>query len=132
MSYFGRCHCGAIQYELSGEPQVVAVCHCSDCRRSAGAPFVAWAMYPEASLTVLQGAPKTINSSETAMRSFCSECGTGLFYRNETVLPGIVDIQAATLDKPNELPPTIQNQTAERLTWVTHMNELREYERFRG
>ena len=64
------------------------------------------------------------------MRSFCAECGTGLFYRNEAILPGIVDIQAATLDNPNALPPTIQIQTAERLSWVTHMNELREYERF--
>jgi hypothetical protein len=130
MTYSGSCHCGAIRYELSGEPQVVALCHCSDCRRSAGAPFVAWAMYPEASLFVSRGTPKTINSSETAMRSFCSECGTGLFYRNEVVLPGIVDIQAATLDTPNSLTPAIQIQTAERLDWVTHMNQLPEYERF--
>ena len=130
MSRTGTCHCGAIQYELSEEPQVVALCHCSDCRRSSGAPFVVWAMYPEASLTVNGGTPKTINSSGTAMRSFCSECGTGLFYRNEVVLPGIVDIQAATLDNPNELAPTVQIQTAERLNWVTHLNELPGYERF--
>ena len=130
MSYSGSSHCGAIQYELSGEPQVVALCHCSDCRRSAGAPCVAWAMYPEASLVVSKGAPKTINSSGTAMRSFCPECGTGLFYRNEAILAGIVDVQAATLDDPNALPPAIQIQTAERLGWVSHINELPEYERF--
>ena len=64
------------------------------------------------------------------MRSFCPDCGTGLFYRNEAILPGIVDIQAATLDDPNSLPPAIQIQTAERLDWVSHMNELPEYERF--
>ena len=126
----GSCHCGAIRYELSGKPQVVALCHCSDCRRSAGAPFVMWAMYPESSLTIRSGTAKTINSSGTAMRSFCPDCGTGLFYRNEAILPGIVDIQAATLDDPNSLPPAIQIQTAERLDWVSHMNELPEYERF--
>ncbi len=130
MVHSGSCRCGAIRYELSGEPQVVALCHCSDCRRSAGAPFVAWAMYLEASLTISEGTPKTHNSSGAAMRSFCSECGTGLFYRNEIVLPGIVDVQAATLDNPNALAPTIQIQTAERLGWVTHMSELSEYERF--
>ena len=130
MVYWGSCHCGAIRYELSGEPQVVALCHCSDCRRSAGAPFVSWAMYPETSLTLRAGTPKTINSSGTSMRSFCPDCGTGLFYRNEAILPGIVDIQAATLDDPNAMPPAIHIQTAERLGWVSHMNELPEYERF--
>ncbi len=80
MTHFGRCHCGAIHYEITGEPQVVALCHCTDCRRSAGAPFVAWAMYPDSSLEVTKGTPKTINSSGTAMRSFCAECGSGLFY----------------------------------------------------
>jgi hypothetical protein len=130
MVHSGSCHCGAIRYELSGEPQVVALCHCSDCRRSAGAPFVSWAMYPETSLTLRAGTPKTINSSGTSMRSFCPDCGTGLFYRNEAMLPGIVDIQAATLDDPNAMPPAIHIQTAERLGWVSHMNELPEYERF--
>lgn len=87
-------------------------------------------MYPEAALTIKAGTPKTINASGTAMRSFCPDCGTGLFYRNGTVLPGMVDVQAATLDNPNALTPTIQIQTAERLDWVTHMNELPGHERF--
>lgn len=130
MKYSGSCHCGAVRYELTGDPQVVALCHCSDCRRSAGAPFVAWAMYPDSSLMVTKGTPKTINSSGTAMRSFCAECGTGLFYRNQAILPGIVDIQAATLDDPNSLSPTMNIQTAERLHWVTEINRLPEFERF--
>jgi len=130
MKHSGRCHCGAIEYHVVGEPDVVALCHCSDCRRSAGAPFVAWAMYPDGALTVTKGAPKTINSSGAAMRSFCSDCGSGLFYRNETVLPGIVDVQTATLDDPEALKPTVHIQTAERLSWVTRMNELPEFERF--
>lgn len=130
MSYLGRCLCGAICYELSGDPNVVAICHCADCQRSAGAPMVAWAMFPERALKITKGTPKTINSSGTAMRSFCPECGSGLFYRNESILPGIVDVQTATLDNPNALPPTIQIQTAERLDWVKHAHELPEFKRF--
>lgn len=130
MSRSGRCHCGAIRYVLTGDPQVVALCHCTDCRRSAGAPCVAWAMFSEQALTITHGMPKTINSSGTAMRSFCAECGSGLFYRNEAVLPGTVDVQTATLDEPDALPPTIQIQTAERLAWVPHLNELPGHARF--
>ncbi|MFT6466445.1 MAG: hypothetical protein ACJARL_003269 [Halopseudomonas sp.] len=92
--------------------------------------MVTWAMYPEASLNVTQGEPKTINSSGTAMRSFCADCGSGLFYRNEEILPGIVDVQTATLDDPEALPPEITIQTAERMNWMQHMNELPDFERF--
>jgi len=130
MSYSGQCLCGAIRYRLAGEPNVVSVCHCSDCRRSAGAPMVSWAMFPETALTLTRGQPKTINSSGTAMRSFCADCGTGLFYRNAAVLPGIVDIQSSTLDDPDALPPAVQIQTAERLNWMRQLDELTEFERF--
>ena len=132
MTLSGRCLCGAIQYQLSGEPNVVALCHCTDCRRSSGAPMVAWAMFPEASLTLIKGNPKTINSSGAAMRSFCADCGSGLFYRNQEVLPRIVDVQSSTLDEPNALPPTLQIQTAERLEWMKHIHALPEFERFPG
>jgi len=87
-------------------------------------------MFPEQALVVTQGQPKTINSSGAAMRSFCPDCGTGLFYRNAENLPGIVDVQSATLDDPDALPPSIQIQVAERLQWMQHVHELPEIERF--
>lgn len=132
MTLTGQCLCGAIRYQLTGEPRHVAVCHCRDCRRSAGAPMVSWAMFPEAALTLLQGQPKTINSSGSAMRSFCPDCGTGLFYRNAVILPGIVDVQSATLDDPDALPPGVQIQVAERLHWMQLAHELPAFERFPG
>ncbi|MFN9849054.1 MAG: GFA family protein [Alphaproteobacteria bacterium] len=33
-----------------------ALCHCSDCRRHAGAPVVGWTMYPEEALRITRGA----------------------------------------------------------------------------
>jgi len=94
--------------------------------------MVAWAMFPESSLVLLAGEPKTINSSGTAMRSFCPACGTGLFYRNAEHLPGIVDVQTATLDDPEALPPQQHIQVAERLAWVTESHTLPEVDRFPG
>jgi hypothetical protein len=126
----GQCRCGAIRYRLSGEPKIVALCHCNDCRRSAGAPMVAWAMFPESALLLTKGQPKTHNASGAAIRSFCADCGTGLFYRNAEVLPGLVDVQTATLDDPEALAPTVQFQVAERLDWMRHAHELPEFERY--
>jgi len=132
MTHTGRCHCGSIHYQVTGQPMHVALCHCSDCRRSSGAPMVCWAAFADADFTVTQGSPKTINSSGAAMRSFCPECGTGLYYRNADVLPGIVDIQSATFDNPGAFPPLAHIQTAERLGWMEDQHSLPAFERFPG
>ena len=130
MTHQGGCQCGAVRYEVSGEPQHVALCHCSDCRKSSGAPMVAWAAFTEDQFTLLAGEPKTFNSSGTAMRSFCGDCGSGLIDRNAEFLPGIVDIQSATLDDPNALPPQVHIQTAEQVHWMEGADALPKFERY--
>lgn len=132
MSLTGGCHCGAIRYEVSGEPKYAALCHCTDCRKSAGAPMVAWAVFAEDRFTLLQGNPRTINSSGDSYRSFCGECGTGLFFRNATMLPNIVDVQSVTLDDPEALPPQVHVQSAERIEWMKRAHELPAFERYPG
>ena len=132
MKYTGGCHCGAVRYSVEGKPQHVALCHCSDCRKSAGAPMVGWAAFAEGELTIEQGLVTTHNSSGAAMRSFCPRCGTGLFYRNAEMLPGIVDIQSVTLDDPEALPPQAHIQTAERLGWIDGQERLPAFARFPG
>ena len=38
----GGCYCGRVRYEAAGAPFNETNCHCSICRRTTGAPFVAW------------------------------------------------------------------------------------------
>ena len=128
----GGCRCGAVRYELTAPPDRVSVCHCRDCQRSAGAPMVAWAMTPAGRFQVTRGAAKAFNSSGDAFRYFCAECGTGLYYINETFLPGLVDVQAMTLDAPNAFPPGAQVQTAEQAPWVSHLARIEAFSRFPG
>jgi hypothetical protein len=130
MNLSGGCHCGAIRYEVDGDPLTHALCHCSDCRRHAGAPMVGWTMYPEAALSLTKGTPKVYESSKDGRRAFCANCGTGLFYRNAEMLPGIVDIQSATCDEPDAVPARIHIQVAERIGWMEQAHTLPQYERF--
>lgn len=132
MTHQGGCHCGAVRYEVSGEPQHVALCHCNDCRKSSGAPMVAWAAFTEEQFKLVDGEPATFNSSGSAMRSFCPKCGSGLYYRNAEFLPGIVDIQSATLDDPDALAPGAHIQVAERIGWMETAHCLPSFERFPG
>lgn len=125
----GRCHCGAVHYEMPEQVMHHAICHCSDCRRHAGAPLVAWAML-KADRVTITGETTVYASSEHGRRHFCGRCGTGLFYVNEHTLPGLIDVQTATLDTPEALPPQIQIQTAERIPWMEEAHRLRGFKRF--
>ena len=111
----GGCHCGAIRYQAEGEAITHALCHCTDCRRHAGAPMIGWTMYAQDAVKVTKGTPKVYASSEHGRRHFCADCGTGLFYVNTQMLPGIIDIQSATFDDPDAVPATLHIQTAERI-----------------
>jgi hypothetical protein len=126
----GGCHCGAVRYEAIGEPKGHALCHCSDCRRHAGAPMVGWMMFREERVTITKGALKSYKSSEHGRREFCADCGTGLFYRNAEILPGVIDIQSGTLDDSSQIPARCHIQTAERLPWMSEINKIPEFERF--
>ena len=130
MGLSGGCQCGAVRYAVNGTPQNVALCHCKDCRKSSGAPMVAWAAFAESEFTILQGELTTYNSSGSALRSFCGKCGTGIAYRNAEYLPGIVDIQSATLDDPDALPAAAHIQVAERIGWMAETHNLPEFHRF--
>ncbi len=130
MSVSGGCHCGAIRYELEGDALTHALCHCSDCRRSAGAPMVGWTMYPVAALKLVKGTPRVYKSSEQGRRQFCGDCGTGLFYENASMLPGLIDVQSCTYDDPDAIPAQAHIQVAERIRWMERAHELPVFERF--
>jgi hypothetical protein len=130
MAITGGCHCGAIRYEATGEVIVHALCHCGDCRRSAGAPMVGWTMYPADAVTMTKGTPKIYSSSEHGRRHFCPDCGSGLFYTNAQVLPGIIDIQSGTYDNPDAVPAQAHIQVAERIGWMERVHELPMFDRF--
>ncbi len=131
MTLEGGCHCGAVRYQVAGEPEHVSVCHCTDCRKSAGAPFVSWAAFRTAEFKV-EGDTESYNSSPDAYRHFCVKCGTGIYYVNEQMLPGLVDVQTATLDDAEALAPQLHVQAAEQLKWTHGLESLPKFDRFPG
>lgn len=125
----GRCHCGAVRYEMSAETIHAALCHCADCRRHAGAPMVMWGLVPREGITI-SGEVATYESSEHGRRQFCPACGTSLFYLNEEIFPGMIDVQTATLDDPDAIAPAAQIQIAERIGWMERADQLPKFERY--
>ena len=127
----GGCHCGAVRYEMPAEAIHQALCHCGDCRRHSGAPMVAWGLVPKDGLKD-EGETRIYASSEHGRRLFCGTCGTALFYTNEVVFPGTIDVQVCTLDDPDAIPPAAQIQVAERIGWMKTAHDLPAFERYPG
>ncbi|QYU69600.1 GFA family protein [Leptolyngbya sp. 15MV] len=126
----GRCHCGKVVYGFQGGIRHSSVCHCEDCRKCAGAPSVAWMAVASDDFAIERGKPRLYRSSPDAERYFCGDCGTGLYYVNENVLPGLVDIQVATLDDPEAFPPQIHVQMADALGWEAGLGDLPSFDRY--
>lgn len=122
----GGCFCGTIRYEAHGVPFHATLCHCSDCRRAAGAPVVAWFSVATGDYRVVRGRPTVFASSPGAERSFCPACGTSLTFqsmasRNE------IDVTLSSLDRPDDLPPADNTGTASRLRWWSLVEGLPDY-----
>ncbi len=126
----GGCMCGAIRYRIAKTASAPTICHCESCRRSAGAPIVAWVTAP-ADAVEFEGGPRRIyRSAGKVERGFCPTCGTTLTYRHLDHAD-FLDIATATLDDPESLPPEDQIWTADRLSYMKEPGVLPSHERTR-
>lgn len=108
--------CSGLRYELREEPRDLNDCHCIDCRRSSGAPFVTWGTVPRAAAVVVQGALRNV-AHANRIRSFAACCGTLIFFADAADAP-TVDVTIASLDDPAPFAPQMTIWTEDRLPWV--------------
>ena len=127
----GGCFCGAIRYEATGTPYNETLCHCSICRRTSGAPLVAWFSVRPGDFRFTQGNPVAFQSTPRAVRRFCGGCGTQLTFESRDT-PGDVDITTASLDQPNPVPPKDHTRTSSRLSWLELADGLPEHREARA
>jgi hypothetical protein len=114
----GGCLCGRVRFAATGEPVAKVYCHCPSCRRAAGAPMVAWAMFPMQQVQFSAQDLDRYESSPGAVRGFCNRCGTTLSFEGE-LIPGLMDLTIAAFDEPGDLTPEIHVWGSHRLPWVT-------------
>lgn len=127
----GGCFCGAIRYEVLDAPFDSTICHCVDCRRVCGAPFVAWFTVKRLEFVLIRGQCKALASSANVLRGFCPVCGTHLTYQH-AAYPDEIDITTGSLDIPDSVPPRHHTWVAQKLPWVLLSDGLPAYERSRS
>ena len=112
----GGCLCGAIRYEATGKPYDSTHCHCEDCRRSSGAPFVTWASFRRNEFRFTAGTPREIKWA-TRLRYFCPDCGTPLMFATDPPSDEL-GITISTFDHPEKVTPADHTWVRDRLPWV--------------
>ena len=115
----GGCLCGAIKYDLQGEPLMTAICHCKDCQKQTGTTFsIVVGVTPE-SVKVDGKATIYTTVGETGAevhRHFCSLCGSPIL-SDATASMGIYFIKAGTLDDTSNLKPELEIFRDDAQSW---------------
>ena len=110
----GGCLCGAIRYEINGEPFRTANCHCDDCRKATGSAYATILFFKEEQIKILQGTPKTFehlaDSKNTMIKEFCSNCGSQVF-GSGAMFPGVKDVTVGSIDDASFVKPEVNLYT---------------------
>lgn len=75
----GRCYCGALTFEMRGEPLFKGQCHCRECQYYSGGGPNYFMLFPFDAFHWITGSPKSFRRTDIeakATRYFCEGCGT--------------------------------------------------------
>ena len=126
MAHLGGCFCGELRFESDADPVETGYCHCSICRRTTGAPLLAFASFPVETFAYTKGEPQIFESSSKGQREFCRICGTQICFR-ESGVPSTVDVNSGTLDEINAVAPEHHIYTSSRVEWLAIEDRLPAY-----
>jgi hypothetical protein len=121
-SWSGGCQCGAVRYTVTERPSNPCICHCRMCQKQFGSVFGAFALVDLALFHLTRGEPGWFQSSDQAMRGFCRDCGTPLFYKYLSSPQLAVTI--GSLDRHSEMKPLLQVGLEGREPWFADLPHL--------
>ena len=130
MAHEGGCLCGAVRYRLDAEPFDAGYCHCTLCRRSSGAPVLAFATVPLDKFVITKGEPSKRRSTAFGERWFCRDCGTQLAMHVDHQ-PDTIDFTIPSLDDPGIIAPQFHIFTEDRIAWFDTADSHPRHVRFR-
>ncbi len=130
MKIDGSCHCGHITYRAEVDPDMVDVCHCTDCQSVTGSAF-SWAVHtPEEDFELLSGTPKTYvktaDSGATNHQVFCPECASPLYSTSLGDGPKFLNLRLGTARQRDQLQPKFQYWCRSAQSWAMELDPVRQ------
>ena len=98
-TYSGSCFCGAVRFNMTGDPAAMGYCHCTSCRHWSASPVNAFVLWKSDAVKVTQGAEQigTYNKTPQSARKWCKKCGGHLLTEHPGM--GLTDVYAAIIPK---------------------------------
>lgn len=117
--YTGGCTCGAVRYQVSGEPMMMNECRCRQCQRDSGTGHGSHLTFAGADVNIEGTAAQYEVAGENGTRksrAFCPTCGAPV-YLTLPDIPEVFVISAASLDEPERYRPQLIMWTAAGQPW---------------
>lgn len=96
-TYHGKCFCGAVEIEVTGEPEGMGYCHCASCREWSAGPVNAFSLWQPSAVEVTKGGQYLASYAKSpgSVRKFCTKCGGHVMTEHPGL--GLIDVFAAVL-----------------------------------
>ncbi|MDX2157581.1 MAG: GFA family protein [Hyphomicrobiaceae bacterium] len=113
----GGCQCGAVRFRATRLGRA-SLCHCRMCQKAFAG--VGGLLVTVHDVVWSRGELRHFQSSDTARRGFCGDCGTPLTFEHA----GGLDIAIAAFDRAGDIRPVIQLDAESRLPWFDTLHAL--------
>jgi hypothetical protein len=122
----GSCLCGAVKYEVSGEPTRFFHCHCTRCRKATGTGHASNLFIKPGVLKWLTGEDQVrafkVPEAKRFTNQFCAICGGRV--PRQAKDSDIVMIPAGSLDDVAPIQPQARIFSGSRASWSCSGDEL--------
>ncbi|MFN2427730.1 MAG: GFA family protein [Candidatus Binatia bacterium] len=126
MSITGSCLCGAVGYEVTGDPAWAHHCHCSRCRKSRGAAFATNVFVPLDGFRFTRGEDQLqsykVPEAERYTHVFCRNCGSTMPWCVES--RGLAIIPMGSLDVDPAMRPRAHIFVESKAPWFPITDDL--------
>ena len=128
MEIDGSCHCGKITWKAIANPELVAVCYCTDCQIFGSSAFQYATRIMRDEFSLLTGTPKIYekraDSGTRRYYSFCGDCGAGIHTSNVDG-EGVLSLRLGSCRQKHLLPPTLQIWCCSAPDWVDVKSDIK-------
>ena len=117
--YTGGCACGAVRYEITGEPIVMVDCQCRQCQFESGTGRASHVTFKAAEVKLSGEASHwdmVGDGGTRKRRAFCPTCGAPV-YMTFPDASDIFIVKPASLDDPSRYKPQMVTWTAAAQPW---------------